>query len=197
MQLRLTYQGVLLGANGKNTRAAHKHALRAAFHRQLQRHWETHPYLSKISLQDDSDPSTHYMIVPYLERRFTRFGWRFVPLVTGFMKLRCSVHVLLLRPDQPGSVIASGDLDNRLKTLFDALRLPQTREELGGTGEPVDADQPMYCLLEDDKLIDHVSVETDVLLEPVSDTPTDNDVRMVITVNLRPFVLTYQNSVFG
>lgn len=198
MQLRLTYQGLLLGANGKTTRAAHKHDIRVALHRQLRRHWEIHPYLSKVALQDADNPCLHHMILPFMEKKYSRFGWRFVPLVTEFFKVRCSIQILLLRPDLPGSIIRSGDVDNRLKTLFDALRLPQSVAELGGADVPATDDQPMYCLVEDDRLIDHVSVETDVLLEPVSTiNPSENDVRVILTVNLRPYVMTTSNVVFG
>lgn len=150
-----------------------------------------------MAVQLESEPGTHYAIIPFLENRYARFGWRFVPLVTEFMSLRCSLHVLLLRPDLPGRIISSGDIDNRLKTLFDALRLPQSEAELGGCEAPSQSDLPMYCLLEDDKLIEHVSVETDVLLEPVGDSFGDNDIRMVLTVELRPYVFTLQNSIFG
>lgn len=197
MQLRLTYQGRLLGANATNTRAPHKHEIRRVFDRQLRRHWELHPHLRGVALQLESQPGTYYPIIPFLESRYARFGWRFVPLVTEFMSLRCSLHVLLLRPDLPGRIISSGDIDNRLKTLFDALRLPQNEAELGGCEVPPESELPMYCLLEDDKLIEHVSVETDVLLEPVGDSFGENDVRIVLTVNLRPYVFTMQNSVFG
>ena len=197
MQLRLTYQGLLLGANGKNTRAAHKHEIRVALHRQLRHHWEIHPYLSKVALQDAENPSKYHMILPFMEEKYSRFGWRFVPLVTEFFKVRCSIQILLLRPDLPGSIIRSGDIDNRLKTLFDALRLPQSVDELGGADAPSTEELPLYCLLEDDRLIDHVSVETDVLLQPVSTTnPTKNDVRVIITVNLCPYVMTTNNMVF-
>jgi hypothetical protein len=47
---------------------------------------------------------------------------------------------------------------------------------------------PLYCLLEDDKLISQLKLQTDLLLEPVeTGKPVDkNDVRLLLTVNLRP-----------
>lgn len=137
------------------------------------------------------------MIVPYLSDKFNKYGYNFVPLVSEFFVLNCSISILLLRPDSPGKIIKSGDLDNRLKTVFDALRMPQSREELGGFEHPSDDESPMYCLLEDDRLVTHVSVETDTLLEPVSDAPNDNDTRLVIKVDISPYFLTRENSVFG
>lgn len=52
-----------------------------------------------------------------------------------------------------------GDIDNRLKTLFDALRLPNQTNELVGYDNPAPDENPFFCLLEDDSLITHVSVE--------------------------------------
>lgn len=197
MQLRLTYQGPLLGANGKNTRAKHKHEIRKCFHRQLKRFWEIHPALAKASLQDGNNPAQYYMILPYLSEKFSRYGYSFVPLVSALFTVNCSISVLLLRPDPPGQIIRSGDIDNRLKTVFDALRVPQTKDELGGYQAPDDDEHPMFCLLEDDKLIHHVSLETDTLLEPVSQTGNDNDVRVIVKADIQPYFLTRENSVFG
>jgi len=197
MQLRLTYQGSLLGANNKNTRAGHKHEIRKCFHHQLKRFWELHPALSNLSLQDANNPAHYYMIVPYLAEKFSRYGYRFVPLVSAFFVVNCSISILLLRPDPPGQIIKSGDLDNRLKTVFDALRVPQSQDELGDYDTPADDENPMYCLLEDDKLIHHVSMETDTLLEPVSDTENNNDVRLLVKADIQPYFLTRENSVFG
>lgn len=56
---------------------------------------------------------------------------------------------------------------------------------------------PFYCLLADDKLITGLSVETDQLLQ--RDNPRDDmrDVRIVITVKVRPHELHYDNLAFG
>ena len=85
-------------------------------------------------------------------------------------------------------IIKSGDIDNRLKTLFDALRVPTKATELP-TGSPgSDDDIPMYCLLEDDGLIARVAVETDLLLQPTSAqyASDPNDARLIISVKLKP-----------
>src|SRR5439155_16785100 len=90
--------------------------------------------------------------------------------------------ILLLRRDMPGNLIANGgDIDNRLKVLFDGLRLTRNREELGGATPQADED-PFYCLLEDDKLITEVRITTDRLLRPVSALGNIHDVVLVIHV---------------
>jgi hypothetical protein len=62
------------------------------------------------------------------------------------------------------------DVDNRLTTIFDALRMPKGPQELGagtqqGKVSPASNENPFFVLLEDDRLITHVSVTTDMLLE--------------------------------
>jgi hypothetical protein len=49
-------------------------------------------------------------------------------------------------------IMLSGDMDARIKTVFDALRIPANLDEAGGVGPQGDED-PFYCLLQDDKLI--------------------------------------------
>jgi hypothetical protein len=57
--------------------------------------------------------------------------FHFAPLVSSALgwETIASLEILLLRPTQPGDLInTGGDLDNRMKTLFDALRLPAAGE---------------------------------------------------------------------
>jgi hypothetical protein len=77
-------------------------------------------------------------------------NYQFVPLVREQLSLLCSLDILFLRPDVPGKAIqSSGDIDNRLKTLFDALRMPQNDTELGPYASPGEGEEPFYCLLEE------------------------------------------------
>ncbi|MDB5472820.1 MAG: hypothetical protein JWP99_123 [Devosia sp.] len=93
----------------------------------------------------------------------------------------------------------SGDIDNRLKTLFDALRMPDSKEELGGYDKPGEDEAPFYCLMTDDKLITKIAVETDRLLEPTAADRenNDNDSRLVITVRLKPYDMNWDNLNFS
>ena len=90
----------------------------------------------------------------------------------------------MLRLGEPGGLLSAGDLDNRVKTLFDALRKPKSKSELGGV-VPAEDEDPFFCLLEDDSLITHTNVETDTLLEPVEGLPSD--VRIVVAVTVKPY----------
>lgn len=188
MELKLTYDGKLWGASSKNKRTDHKHELRKVFHKQLLLLWQTHPYLKEVI-----EPNGHGFrsmagmppprkLFVYLAEQYSRLGYDFVPLVTKRMAVMCGVHILLLRPTAPGQIVSSADLDNRLKTLFDALRLPENKDELGGYNTPDADEKPFCCLLEDDKLISKLTIETDTLLQPPSADP--NDVRLLITVHI-------------
>lgn len=124
------------------------------------------------------------------------FGYNFVPLVTEELNLRCDLSILMLRHGAPGSLIQSGDIDNRLKTLFDALRMPSPNEGYSDRN-PTSDETPFFCLLEDDSMLTKVSVETDQLLENISERFDQNDVRLVITVQIRPHVMSVVNIPFG
>jgi len=51
--------------------------------------------------------------------------FNFVPIIHRPHEFSCTLEVLFLRREKPGNIIRNGsDLDNRLKILFDALRMP-------------------------------------------------------------------------
>lgn len=124
--------------------------------------------------------------IEVIQTQWERNGYKFVPLVTNKLCLRCSIEILFLRPDEPGQLIKSGDLDARIKTIFDALRMPTNLEEAGGQG-PQPGEEPFYCLLEDDKLVADITVVTDqLLLLPKEREIYPHDVFLVVNVKLKP-----------
>jgi len=117
-------------------------------------------------------------------RKWNRGGFNLVPLVTPDMSLRCSLDITLLRPEESRFIYTQGDIDGQLKTLFDALRIPANTGETGGMG-PQDDEDPLFCLLEDDRLISEVRVATDqLLLLPNQREVKPNDAHAVIHVKL-------------
>jgi hypothetical protein len=196
VEFRLLYSGRLLGAARGNPRVAQKHAIRKEFHPQLRRLWSTHHNLIDLSLMAASQQMAYDIDKPSTPAEATAFGvnylakwehsgYKFLPLITEKLRLRCSLEILLLRPEEPRFIIKSGDLDARLKTIFDALRVPVDRSEIGEDG-PAEGETPFYCLLEDDKLISEVSVTTDqLLLLPQEKEIGANDVFLVINVKVQ------------
>ena len=132
-----------------------------------------------------------------LADNYTRCGYRWVPLVTEGMI--CDVHVLFLRPGAPGTLLQSGDIDNRIKTLLDALRMPINVDELGGYTSPLDTEDPFFVLLDDDKNIANLSVETDAMLAPLSgkETIDVNDARLTISIGVRTYDIWFDKGEGG
>ena len=117
-------------------------------------------------------------------------GRSFVPLVRESLALKCGLKILFLRKEEPGRVYQGGDLDNRLKTLFDALAVPNCDQIVP---DPT-IDDPIHCLLEDDALVSGVSVETHRLLGRQSSSK--HDVRLVIEVDVRVALSRSYNQLF-
>jgi hypothetical protein len=101
-------------------------------------------------------------------------------MVNKQWSLGCALDILFLRRDEPGGVVKhGGDIDNRIKVLFDGLRMPDSTAELGGL--PIDVDEnPFFCLLEDDRLITEVNITTDKLLLPRDTTEHIHEVLLII-----------------
>jgi hypothetical protein len=195
MEFRLTYAGKLLAArNDKRVseRSLHVHALRRHVHSQLKELWRVHPVLVK-------DAEAYMGLAPGFEPRFQSEGFTWLPIVTKHNGLICKLEILLLRQGNPGNVLH--DIDNKLKTLFDALRIANGPQELGaGTSQgkqTPQADEDPFCvLLEDDNLITHVAVTRDRLLEPVPGVLIDEAVRLVLDVTVRPYDVHMENLEF-
>ncbi|WP_304192099.1 hypothetical protein [Phenylobacterium aquaticum] len=209
LEFRLTYQGTLLSETEKGrlqkARATHKQEIRKALHPQLRHLWKINPYLASASLPPPPTQNPGVMgrvfgrpkpenSIEGLAERFKLNGYRFVPLVTESVDVLCSVDVLFLRAGPPGSVYRHGDIDNRLKTLFDGLTMPIDAMQLGDYATPSGDEDPFFCLLQNDAMITRASVETDTLLDP---NCGPNDARVIMTIKLWPHSLRSDNIGFG
>jgi hypothetical protein len=207
MEFRLTYDGPLFSTQRdpehlqRDKNADHKHDLRRRFHKQLKRLWKVTPYLSNVDDQGRPQPphlrteteGSHD--IETLSTTHSLYGFHFVPLVTHAIEVFCGLDILFLRPDKPGQVLWAGDIDNRIKTLIDALRIP-TANERYDTRRPSDDETPFFVLLEEDQLVTKLSVETDQLLE-FSGPESMSEVRLLITVRVRPSRMHMGNLEFG
>lgn len=212
MRFRLTYQGRLQG----NGRPSHKHEIRCQFHEQLKRLWEVHPPLQRFvytkhttgwdaalegfenALDGRPSPPPRHMR-DVLSERFNRFGYQFVPLATEDLNVSVGLDVLFLRHEPPGSFISSGDIDNRLKTLFDALQVPQQASEMSNCPPAAEGQCPLFVLFDNDKIVSKLTVETDRLLQPISDAGQIelSDTRVVIGVTIVPYTQSLLNMAFA
>lgn len=210
MRLRLTYAGPLLSSNplDPDKRIEHKHDLRRAFHKQIKEHWETHAFLGSyaavpvnftrkipegaLSKWTEQEQGQRYTLAQLLGRIYGHDGYNFAPLIWKENNLHCAIRILCLRRDTPDAVRPGRDIDNRVKTLIDALCAPSARQGSpmkNGAPLPPSADEdPFYVLMDDDRQISHLEVETDKALELDPINPTDESfVRLVISVEIRPF----------
>lgn len=210
MQFRLTYEGPLKPSGNNNRNSAHKHEIRRALHPQIKQLWQNNANLASLAEMPYSlychpsprpgQPNTDTRsLMDYLEGNYPLGDHRFVPLVTESLCLWCGLDILFLRPSSPGNVFNNGDIDNRIKTLFDALKRPSQLSDFGPSySPPSPSEQPFFVLLEDDSLVAKLTVETDTMLEPlIGGIPEDSDARLIITVTLRPGLVTPINIPFA
>jgi hypothetical protein len=197
MNIVLHYRG-LLKANGN---AAHKQQIRAHFHKQLQALWQQPP-LDQLRVAafypTRSDPGHDYKTLMLLAQGIQMPSLvvavgniQFVPLVSTKLNAVAELDITLLRPEPAGRILASGgDIDNRIKTLLDALKIPDANQVKAVTDSQT-VDQPFLCLLEDDGLVVRLSVLTEQLLEPVKN---NSEVIALIRVSITRVAESMHNS---
>ena len=155
MEFVLHYRGELKPNGG----AQDKHHIRKIFHPQLKTLWDQPPLKH---FREILHPSEKYTVIRKLG------DFTFAPLFAQHLNFLAELEITLLRPEIPGSIVRNGgDIDNRLKTLLDALAMPSQPNALPSSAKPDNDETPFFCVLEDDKLITKISVQTYSLLEPV------------------------------
>jgi Holliday junction resolvase RusA-like endonuclease len=109
MQFSLIYRGPLK-ANGD---PEHKHKIRQKIHSQLQILWQ----------QKQLRAFKNYLKKEYSNTLIHQINnYEFAPLVSPKLGIVAELDIILFRPEEPGKIVTkTGDIDNRLKTLFDAL----------------------------------------------------------------------------
>jgi len=190
MEFTLVYQGPLK-ANGS---IIDKQNIRREFHRQLVELWKQEPLSGRMRgntklleniLTIDEPPSG----ITSITQKIGRFI--FAPLVCSKLHLVAELAITFLRPEPPGCIVTQGgDIDNRLKTLFDALRMPKEEKEIPKSDIPREGEDPFFCVLEDDNLITKLTVTTDRLLKPCEDS---SFVNLLIAVRTKATQLVIDN----
>jgi hypothetical protein len=168
MEFYLKYDGPLK-SNGS---AQDKHSIREYFYPQLKNLWGIKPLSKRKNfLKHENKPS----ILQEID------GIIFAPLICNALEFICQLDITMLWPEEQGVISkVGGDIDNRLKTLFDALQCPDANQ-IKPVKERFADKQPFFCLLEDDKLITSVNVRTHTLLR----VENKNNVSVLIHVMVK------------
>jgi hypothetical protein len=220
MRFRLTYEGVLPATqndprDGQRVKNAEvKHEIRRVLHRQLRHLWRSHPALQSWKVEaSEKDRIWRYQPlysgesaisgggaalprnVPAWEAlsdQFQCYGYKFAPLVWKELDVIASLDILFLRRGRPGKLFSEGDVDNRIKTIIDCLRQPNSENEV--PVPPEKDEEPFFVLLQDDKYLSNISVETDELHDPLDDNHKHaSKARLIISVEVRPWQLSIMN----
>ena len=179
MEFYLTYEGALkASANAKE-----KHKIRQYIEPQLRRLWDLPPLNYHKEWLSPKPLSGEHNVIKDI------CGYKFAPLVTKNLHLVCQLDIVLLWSDEQGKIIGSGgDIDNRLKTFFDALACPDANQ-VAKIVKEIKQEGPFFCLLEDDKLIISVNVKTDTFLC----AQNNSDVSILLNVKTKAVKLTMDN----
>jgi hypothetical protein len=181
MRFRLIYDG-LLSSSGGTSAHKDKWAIRRQLHPQLVDLWTSHTQLHDWypAYTDPLIPGRKLSPTQQLAGEHPPIDG-ILPLVRNSIGLVCSLDILFLRQQERGSVITrSGDLDNRIKVLFDGLQMPQNEAERKGQDI---TDRPFHCLLENDALITSFAVRSDRLLARQEDKPSHAVLVIDVTVS--------------
>lgn len=168
----LIYRGSL-PAVGSSTRKKEKHDIRRDFHSQIAR-VNKKPYSQLFKNSPD-----------YAGKDVK--GFKFRPLICEdpfYPRRGCELEIHALSHNPFGSIRQSGgDLDNRLKTLFDALCLPN-ENQLPTAAVPEQNEDPFWVLLSDDRMITDFHFVQDILRTDPSPDPSYIELIIKVTVKI-------------
>lgn len=190
----LMYDGPLLASgNDPPVRSESKlkniWAIRDRLEPQLERVYETSPVFR------GAGASATRAAAMYVRQPIVRNGFKFGALIRPSMGLGCELDIKMLVNHEPGSVITqAGDLDNRLKTLIDALRVPKDNEFRGRTMTQGD-DEFFPCLLEDDAAITKVCIASERWL--AAGNRAENEVHLTVGAKITVLVPSFINEPFA
>lgn len=202
MKFTLIYDGDL--PPGAAKRALYASKVRNALHPQMRDLWDNHVIMRQ--LRHEARVNNHSMFDLALEAKppalsdfrepphpltehqidlcspLTVQGREFLPIVRKSLYLSCQIDILFLRHEEPGHLFENGgDIDNRLKCFFDGLTLPNIEQLAKGD---VPCQNPLCCLLEDDKLISDFSVRTGRLLGKTEKNQYDVRIQADVTIKV-------------
>jgi hypothetical protein len=134
IEFRLIYDGEL--KSGRSADAKDKQKIRQKLHYQLVNLWNVQqPFKGYMAPGPDN-------ALPYIQTvasNYERNGIRIAPAVNDLFGTACGLEILFLRVGSPGGIFGDqfADIDNRLKTLFDALKMPHDKADFWRRRSPM------------------------------------------------------------
>ncbi len=190
VEIALNYRGPLPNSRSNGAKLA-KTRIRQQLHHQFDGLCRNSD-LFRDALRDDlahatiksGDQRAEVSGAPYGSFYIVEFrgGVQFVPLLSRWNRRVCELTVQLWRRADPGEILdPGGDVDNRVKTLFDGLRIPHSEDEIHPTAGTFGR---CFCLLEDDALITKLTISTHKMYRPIEgdEDTTYAELNMYVTV---------------
>lgn len=153
MNFELLLSGKLPTGKGNKKHSELRKNLRSQIDRQLRALWRNKPLSAYDKL---TKPGSTYSAI------HSKHDLTFICLASKQLKTACLLKFVMYEPS--GSLEVTSDVadpDNRLAGLLDILSIPTTKEAAEGFPNP------LYTLMEDDKLVWSIAVERRRLLRKV------------------------------
>ncbi len=181
MRFTLVYQGDLPPSGNSQE----KWRIRREIEPQLRRLWTVPPF----------DSVAKYKVLGSYPAESCYVGKKvgdvtYIPCISTRLQMRAELQIHLLSAALPGGLVQCGDIDNRLKTLLDALSIPKPQQV--PKNPETDSDGQMFCLLEDDHLVTRIDVTNDRLL-----TVPDHSRDVIVLINVHPVAFTVTTANIG
>jgi hypothetical protein len=166
-----------------------KHDLRIEFHYQLKKLWGLSSWDHDKNENWQKDPwKTNDLNLWKTNNKLykEKLKKNFICLVTKDLDMYVELKVNFYVPK--GTPFR--DIDNKLKTICDALKLPD-KDKQGNIPEYIkyweqmDEENPLVCLLEDDELIYNINADTDYLLGSQKEFLKRKEMLCIINVKIK------------
>lgn len=217
MRFTMTYDGLLRSTGNSKTKSKQPliRAIREQISKQLSELWQVHPALKSAKIHRlipekqgytwSEAHHSNFASTPPTPIQSTAMdavdicsstninGFEFLPLIRESIGLVCALDIIFLRKGPKGKVYQGGDLDNRIKTLLDALRMPLV-DEVQEFNDPTNPTALTYCLLENGDRVTGLNVKTGQLLSRSG--ADESEVRLIIDVDARVTHPRAYNTVF-
>lgn len=170
MEYLIIYHGNLPSNGSKDD----KGKIREILNDQIKKIWDTDQYKNLMkSRQSNKKVKDMYVSVADIN---------YLPMISSKIKLYCHIKIEYFSNRSPSEIFTDGDLDNKLKTLFDGLRAITSKQEKTYEKE----NQLYYTVLEDDNLVKGLTIETHQIFS------NDEDFYIITIIPKKEFI-TYEN----